>query len=283
MRRPLCSPWRDFAVCLALALCSLGLSGCIPNSIIPVATRSVGMSGNNVDRQLDVSFLEVGTTHREEVLEKLAVMNTGYSSPRLFWGRWFVSTSYSSNTIILDKPSRAWDANNVLVMFDENGVVTDTKLVPDNKALWSAVTADLQNAPVRDLSNPTSLDVVKPCGARVTITLAKDWMEIRVQGFVRVWWHQVNCGPRWDSPPVRISPQKVVRVSHGGKYDAAEEPINDTHQIFHETPETSTCHTLYFAENTEIGRNIHFCTDAFNLARLFQYLYQTHPGGLRWE
>jgi hypothetical protein len=281
MRRPLCSPWRDFAVCLALALCSL-LSGCIPAAILPVSTRTVGMSGNNVDGQLDVSFLEVGTTHREEVLEKLAVMNTGYSSPRLFWGRWFVSTRYSSNAI-LDKPSRVWNANNVLVMFDENGVVTDTKLITDNKALWSAVTADLQNAPVRDLSNPASLDVLKPCGARVTITLAKDWMEITVRAFKPYWW-QFDCGPDQDSPPVRISPQEVIRISHGGKYDAREEPRrDDPRQIFHETPETSTCHTLYFAANTEIGREIHFCTDAFNLARIFQYVYQTHPSGMRWE
>jgi hypothetical protein len=51
--------------------------------------RSRGPSGASIEsRRLDLSFLHSGTTGRDEVVDKLAAINTGYVNPRLFWGRW---------------------------------------------------------------------------------------------------------------------------------------------------------------------------------------------------
>ena len=273
MRHPLFSKRDRFAVFLTLGLCCLGLSGCVPG-VARLPVRTVGMTGDKLEKQeLDLSFLKVGTTNRSEVLDKLNVINTGYSDPRLFWGRWFVSKwGYWMIGAGTGDADRIWHANNLVVLFDEKGVVTDKKVVANNKELWKEITSNLQAAPKLDLTNPLSISLFP--GGSETLTLHADSMEI--SGFT----HQSNPFAKEKYlPAADVSPQKVIRISHGGNVPTAGPDAG----LPHERPGQPTCHTLYFAERTLVGKKTYFCMEGSHLAAMLQYLYQSHPGGMRWE
>ena len=68
---------------------------------------------------------------------------------------------------------------------------------------------------------------------------------------------------------LRISPQKIVRFSHG-RLNLSFRP-------------NLTCHTLHFTEKTEWGKSALVCASATNVATLFQYLQQAGSPTMRWE
>ena len=107
----------------SLLLSASFLSGC---AVVPMRTRTVGWTG--VEKQLDLRFIQVSKTSRDEVAEKLAWMDTGVKRPRLFWGRWYRSSRGAAYPIDpggfpLPMASRIWLVRNVLVEFNESGVV----------------------------------------------------------------------------------------------------------------------------------------------------------------
>jgi hypothetical protein len=73
---------------LGLALLAFVISsGCAGATRLPMRTR--GPAGEALPaKQLDLAFLDVGGTQREEVVRRLSSVDTAYSNPRLFWGWW---------------------------------------------------------------------------------------------------------------------------------------------------------------------------------------------------
>jgi hypothetical protein len=234
------------------------LSGCAGATRLPARTR--GPAGENLQvKRLDLAFLDAPGTQRQEVLSRLSAVDTSYTNPRLFWGRWSDSKwgywwFIAGNNSAEGDAKRIWHVHNLLVSFDENGAIRQRKLFENDQSLWPELHAQLAAAPPLDLAAPVSLDV---SGFRnlERMTLADDWLELdRSKGKASV---------------LRIAPQKVVRFSHGG-------PAAHMH------PNT-TCHTLHFEDKTEWGKSVLVCANAATIATLFQYFQQHGSPQLRWE
>lgn len=254
------------ALGIVAGICCALLSGCIGATRLP--TRVNGPAGATLQKNdIDLTFLQAGTTRREEVVNRLSRIDTGYSNPRLFWGRW--SESKWGSWVILVTPGgvgggagRSWHARNLLVSFDENGVMQTKALIGDEKALERELRARLAKAPPLDLSQP----VVTPLapyrfdtnGNLVyddlkEIILTKEGMQLK----------------SYNEKSYVISPRNVARISYERFYGS---PRSD-----------SICHSLHLSEKTPLGRKILFCTSAAHLATIFKYLQQTGPPNMRWE
>ena len=118
--------WKRPQAAAVFLLCST-LIACIGATPLPQRTRTA--SGTEM-KKVDMSFLQPGLTTREEVREKLKVIDTGFESDRYFIGRWSSST-WGGWIILVGSPccgsgatgGRVWKTGNLLVEFDEQGVV----------------------------------------------------------------------------------------------------------------------------------------------------------------
>ena len=120
--KPLSSPSRASCV-IALFFCTF-LCGCVGATRLPVRAR--GPAGSIQKKEIDLNFVQVGTTRREEVINQLGAISTGYSNSRLFWGRWTESkwgywwvVGYPCNNCMAGDAHRKWHIQNLLVAFDE--------------------------------------------------------------------------------------------------------------------------------------------------------------------
>lgn len=136
---------------VALLLCSV-LLGCIGATPLPKRTRTP--EGTEV-KSIDLKFLHPGQTARAEVREKLRIIDTGYEGDRFFLGRW--SSSTWGGWIILAgyyqaeaAGGRVWKTGNLLVEFDDQGIVKRIEPFADHDALRVL-------APVAE-STPVKLD-----------------------------------------------------------------------------------------------------------------------------
>lgn len=256
-----CSEASRRSVCMAVAaaaLCMHSLGGCVGATRLPM--RTSGPAGEKLNKkQLDLQFLDANGASREEVLQRLAPIDTGYSNPRLFWGRWSESKwgywwFVAAQTGAAGDAKRMWHVHNLLVKFDENGAAKEKVLIDDDAALWRALHTQLADSSPLDLTQPVTMGISGHWVSEMTLT----------RDSVRV------TRNRKKNPIVEVSPQKIVRISHDRAPDKGSRA-------------GTTCHTLHLAEKSAMGKNIHFCADAPSVAAMFQYLQQTVPGGLQWE
>lgn len=112
---------------IALALCAT-LLGC---GATPLHKRTRTPEGTEV-KNIDLSFLTPGQTTRAEVKDKLKLIDTGYQGDHFFLGRWSSSTSGAWGPGFA---GRVWKSGNLLVEFDDAGVVKRFELFDDAKAL----------------------------------------------------------------------------------------------------------------------------------------------------
>jgi hypothetical protein len=245
------------------SFCALALAGCVGATRLPERTN--GPTGTTIEKNdIDLTFLQAGTTRREEVVDKLNRIDTGYSSPQMFWGRW--SESKWGHWVIAAVPGgaggsagRNWHVHNLLVSFDENGVMQSKDLIDGEKDLERGLRVRLAKAPPLDLSKPMAVKLTPRDDAAgnpmssglIEITLTKDAM---IMG-------------RYST--VEISPLKVARISYESFYGS---PRSD-----------SICHSLHLSEQTRLGKKIPFCTSAANLATILKYLQQAGPPNMRWD
>ena len=246
------------AVSALVLFATISLSGCAGATRLPV--RSRGPAGEALQtKQLDLSFLDAPGTQREEVVRRLGSVDTGYSNPRLFWARWSESKwgywwFVASYTDAAGDAKRIWHVHNLLVSFDENGIVRKKELFNDDKTPWVEFHSRLADAPPLDLSQPIQIGVLGP-GKLQTMTLGKDSIQFdllkgRVSHF-------------------QVSPQAVIRISHGAMGASGSPAV--------------TCHALHLAENTPLGKRILFCASPTYVATTFQYLQEYGSPSLRWE
>jgi hypothetical protein len=95
------------------------------------------VSSYNIPQQMvttDQSFIKVGQTIRQEVLQRLGWADVGLKGDRFFWGRW--ATDSSGAVVILPRALRAVKKrptvyHNILIEFDQKGAVTRANQVRD--------------------------------------------------------------------------------------------------------------------------------------------------------
>jgi hypothetical protein len=212
----------------------------------------------------------VGTTRREEVSKKLASIDTGYSNPRLFWGRWAVSKwgywwmvgAPCAGNCLAGDAKRIWHAHNLLITFDETGIVQNQQIIDDDTALWRELHAQMGKMPPLDLSKPLTISSASYREKMIVLTNAG----MKITGYKT----RPQVAGYKAKPYVRISPVNVIGIRHVGTADKKAHP-------------GLTCHTLQLVEKSAFGKNIRFCAEPPQLMTLFQYLEQNAPSGMRWE
>ena len=239
------------------------LCGCAGAIRMPV--RASGPTGTTLAKNdVDLSFLQVGITHREEVDNHLAAVDTAYANPRLFWGRWSESrwgywwvVGMPCNNCMAGDAKRKWHVQNLLVVFDENGVIAKRRAISEDNILWMALHAYMLETP------PSPLNMTEPIRLSLlgthpqAILLSPDNMEF-------------ESGPDKKKANVQISPLKLTRFSHGRPHDK-------------KTSAEITCHALEFSEKTVYGKKIKFCASADQIGILFEYLQQVGPAEMSWQ
>lgn len=126
-------PRRGLALALSIAF---SLIGCIGATRLPERTR--GQQGPT--QKINLDFLQSGKTPRTEVAEKLKPIDAGVKSDRFFVGRW--DTSKWGGWVFLvglggatGGASRLWRDTNLLIEFDDSGVVKTYETFPDKLLL----------------------------------------------------------------------------------------------------------------------------------------------------
>ena len=130
---------------MVMALCALlALEGCI---ILPVRVRSKTRTATagDVRKKVETEFLKPGTTTRQEVMERLGWIDTGVREERYFFGRWLQSKwgvfvgvgGYGAGAADWE---RIWKPHNLMIDFDDKGVVRSVSSFPD-KVILEALSA----------------------------------------------------------------------------------------------------------------------------------------------
>lgn len=239
--------------------CTLALTGCAGATRLP--TRTNGPEGTTVQSDtVDLAFLQTGITRREEVLNKLNGIDTHYSNPRLFWGRW--SQSRWGTWAVAPGGAaggRIWHVHNLLLTFDEQGIMQTQAVIDDEKTLERELRAEIAKAPPLDLSQSVSFALTRefnPYSPPRSMTLTKDRIYLKCDGCKLL--------------VVEISPLQVARISYERYYQD-------------KSRSGTICHSLHTTEKTRLGHKVFFCTSAADAATMFQYLQEAGPPNLRWE
>lgn len=257
------SPCRRFALVIVLLACG-SLVTCVGATRMPMRTR--GPAGAQIQASnLDMRFLESPAVRQEDVADRLASIDTGYRDPHLFWGRWADSKWGYWWMVVAASPygggggaaaagdaKRIWHVKNLLVTFDDKGVMQKREVIDDERTLWRRLHDHVAAMSPLDLSQPQILSVDAPNSR--SILLHKEYFE-------------VSAGKRG---PVRIAPTSVLQFSH----ESSKDKRNNS---------GSTCHTLHLAEKTSAGKVIHYCGNAEHVVTLFRYLQETGEKTMKWE
>lgn len=141
---------RVISAITVLLLCIAGV-GCLafPSKMTMRRYGSGGASLQNAD--VDLGFLKVGVTSRDEISKKLGAIDVD-SRTRFFWGRWVESSwgvvGGSLPVSTLDSPAvgstRHWRYRNLLVQFDDQGIATEQRRIDNEEVLWRQLVAYLR-------------------------------------------------------------------------------------------------------------------------------------------
>lgn len=243
---------------IAIFFCTF-LCGCVGATRLPV--RAKGPSGSLQKKEIDLNFVRVGTTRREEVINQLGAISTGYSNSRLFWGRWIESkwgywwvVGAPCNNCMGGDAHRKWHVQNFLVAFDEKGLVVSRQKLGDNEGFWQALHSHILE------SQPAALDFSKPI--RIPLSTNEPNALLLSQDSI-----EFERGLDRGEPKILVPVANVVRFSHR----KASLNLN------------FTCHILELSEKTAFGKKIKVCAEADQIGTLFQYLQQAGSRTMLWQ
>jgi hypothetical protein len=142
--------------CLLLSGLGVLSAGCIaaPVRMSPQVQGPPGVAA-------DHTFIRVGQTSRQEVLQRLGWADVGLNENRLFWGRWFASSSGTVVVLVLPGAmgadrQRNWSIQNLMIEFDERDVVGRVVEKIEDKNVVRELVAWSQRSGYRP-ANPSSI------------------------------------------------------------------------------------------------------------------------------
>ena len=252
-----------------VGLCALPFSlcqGCIYFATpMRAPTHNTGASGEGANGKLALGFIQAGKTGREEVIQKLGWTDTGLKDDRLFLGRWASSSWGVYSAVVLagggadgaagvgtDAWNRHWGTHNLLIEFDEKGLVKQYRVFPDAELVkeLAARVAESSNRPL-DLSKPIETHVLlqgpKDRIFNGTLVLGNDSFEFRNDESNGM--HNFKIGPK------QIRTLSLARMA--GPYPRY---INGT---------------IHFAEKSPVGNEVTIRVDMSTVMVLVKYLAQT--------
>ena len=244
---------------LGLLAASSFCQGCL---VLPVRapTRTHGNSG--AMEKVNLDFIQAGKTTREEVTEKLGATDTGVKDERLFLGRWATSKwgvlwGVAGNNYAAGGWNRAWARHNILITFDDHGVVQQFHKFPDQELVQQLFVCvrQGQSQPL-DLSAPIQVPVEhRHSSGRDSsgvFLLGNDSFEFREDGD--------HAKHSFKISPEQIKELSLTTIGHGDKSDPRY--MNQT---------------LHFKEKTKVGRNMTIRVDLPTVMILVKYLAVGRP------
>ena len=239
----------------------LSCSACIylgPGVPVRVPKQTTDISG--AKRDLDLTFLKVGSTTREEVTRKLAPIDTGLNEPRFFWGRWETS-SWASAPLLAPYPpfaGRAWGAQNILITFDSQNLVQGWKVLKDKELLPELDRLEPAPTEALDLTSPVQLKVELPVESgtarpMATVVLSSASFQYEARG--RFGLETVET-PRGNLQKIASAPE-----------DTPRDP-----EIKLGTDAAHVWITLHFAKRTKGGKSLLFGVEPHGLLLLHRYM-----------
>jgi hypothetical protein len=256
---------RKLAGLLSLVVfCLLALSFCAGCIVVPVRapTRTgLGASSVSPDKKLDLGFLQKGTTTRQEVVEKLGWMDTGIKNERVFLGRWISSKwgvlwGVGGAGAAESGWGRVWGVQDLLVDFDERGVVQQHRLIPDGQlgmTLTNWVTEG--QFPPTDLSSPVELTINGPFRKKFcdcTLALGRDAFELH---------------GTYDKKELNLSvaPTEILGMSLSSALQLGTADPDPHSVVMH----------LHFMKETSVGKTLTINANIPTVVILSEYLRQT--------
>jgi hypothetical protein len=79
--------YRSLVRLVSVSILVLWCSGCL---VVPIhhSKNMRSLSAEAPPKQIDLSFVKIGETSRDQVLERLGWIDTGVANPSFFLGRW---------------------------------------------------------------------------------------------------------------------------------------------------------------------------------------------------
>ncbi len=242
-------------ICLLCASCLV--------APIPMRKRTIGPTGIKA-KTVDLSFIQVGATSREEVFEKLGWIDTGLQNERVFLGRWTGSShgwvwAVGGGLSGAGGAERVWGEKNLLLEFDQDSIVKEFRVVKD-KSLLKELSAWSTLGVFPPLSRPLTIYITHRHDKGgtfqdATLTLGEDFVEFEEVGGA--------------SHNFRISPEKITRVSRAGPFSMSR---GDSKYFFL---------TIHFKQKTKAGKKITISLDLPTLTTLVSYFDHTRPKVVR--
>lgn len=241
-------------VCVLLSC--VALMGCI---VAPIPmTKRVEVPGPATLRKApDLAFVHAGETDREEVLQKLSGVDTGYASEDLFFGRWVSSGSGWIWFIAGDDTGaggywRNWKVHNVFVTFGLDGRVKDLRDVNDQRLVETTAKLLCTQSCNNDLSITVQLRAHHEFGGRTGLVLKGNSLVFDHPDPPKIYFHVA---------PQQISGLRLIREHH---------PDPKSLQI-----------QMSFRQKTAMGRRVLFMIAPSDLLRLTEYLQTVNPAALQ--
>lgn len=254
---------------LAALLCVFSV-GCAVPLRAPTKTRSV--SGEKAGKKIDLDFIKVGVTGREEVVQKLGWIDTGVKNDRFFLGRWASSSwgvlwAAGGEYAAAGGWNRSWSVHNLLLDFDEKGVVRHVSYVRDKDLLEALSTRAAQDwSGSLNLSTPIEVPVAYVCCGKQfpgTLTLGRDAFQFLLD-------RETGANELYD---FKTSPENISQLSVAGPL--ARDPRPAERWTPH--PERLLM-TIHFKRKTPVGQKMSVQVDIPAMMTLIKYIAQTRPG-----
>ena len=233
-----------FTLLICLLLCSLSVS-CFPH---PTTRRTRTTVGSDFGSKIELDFIQIGSTTRLEVVEKLLATDTGVRDERLFWARWatstwgiFVGGGYSGESF------RAWKGRNAMIEFDEKGFVKSYRVVPE-KSVVKELTSWVAREASSEFPTPVVITVLHRHASNGSYNSSKLTLTEEFFGFQE---------PKDGSHNFRIAREKVKRVSKATRGDPDPEYFVSS---------------IHLREKTKAGRKITVRISIPSLFVLLKYL-----------
>jgi hypothetical protein len=215
-------------------------------------------------KKLDLDFIQVGTTTREEVGQKLGWIDTGLRDDRLFVGRWAdsswgVAWAAGGPYAAAGGWNRVWKTHNLVLDFDEKGVVQQMSFVPD-KDILRTLSARVSQEPNHSLDLSTPIEVPVEYirqGKRFlgTLILGRDTLQFLEEPGVK------------ESYDFRTSPENMSHLSMGHRVVSDSLDPHPGNVVV----------TIHFKQSTSVGSKMNVRVDLPTTMTIVKYIAQTQP------